>query len=68
MGQKPYVSALDGGKAIAQVRSPQYLMKRWASGSCRIVSTMSDEFNVYVGIGNVCVNRFRQGLKTALFG
>jgi len=49
MGQKPYIAEVEGGRVIAQVRSHQYLLKLLGiENEVRAVSTMSDEFNVYV--------------------
>lgn len=65
MGQKPYLSALDGGKAIAQVRSHKHLLKLLGvEDRARIVSTMSDEFNVYVESERLR-EQVRLALKTA---
>jgi Type I phosphodiesterase / nucleotide pyrophosphatase len=48
MGQKPYLSKLDGGKQIQQVRSYDKLLEiLGVAGRARFVATMSDEFNIY---------------------
>ena len=48
MGQKPFRSTLEGGKAIAQWRSLNQLLDILnARGTARAVSTMSDEFVIY---------------------
>jgi hypothetical protein len=49
MGQKPYLSDLEGGKQIQQVRSHAKLLEILAvKGRAKAVSTMSDEFTIYV--------------------
>jgi len=48
MGQKPYISTLEGGKQIQQLRSHAKLLEiLGVKGSARAVSTMSDEFTIY---------------------
>ena len=47
MGQKPFISELEGGKQIAQVRSHAKLLELLGvEKEARVVPTMSDEFNV----------------------
>ncbi len=49
MGQKPYLSDLEGGKQIQQVRSHAKLLEiLGVKGRAKAVSTMSDEFTIYV--------------------
>lgn len=48
MGQKPYISRLEGGKQIQQWRSlPKLIDILGVKDRARTVSTMSDEFNIY---------------------
>jgi hypothetical protein len=48
MGQKPYISNLEGGKQIQQLRSHSRLLEiLGVKGSARAVATMSDEFTIY---------------------
>jgi len=47
MGQKPYISDLEGGKQIQQVRSHEKLLEiLGVKDHARTVSTMSDEFTI----------------------
>jgi Type I phosphodiesterase / nucleotide pyrophosphatase len=65
MGQKPYVSHLDGGKAIQQVRSHAKLLEIiGVRDVARAVSTMSDEFTVYCDSGEI-LESTRRALETA---
>jgi hypothetical protein len=48
MGQKPYISSLNNGKPISQLRSLDRLMEiAGLNGRARALSTMSDQFNLY---------------------
>lgn len=48
MGQKPFKTALKGGKKIAQVRSLDRLLELLGvNGRATAVSMMSDQFNIY---------------------
>ncbi len=48
MGQKPYISHLEGGKQVQQLRSHDKLLGiLGVKEHARAVSTMSDEFNIY---------------------
>jgi Type I phosphodiesterase / nucleotide pyrophosphatase len=48
MGQQPFISQLRRGKHIAQLRSLERLLDIIdARGQARVLSTMSDQFNVY---------------------
>lgn len=49
MGQKPFVSQLRDGKPICQVRSLERLLEILGmQGKARALSTMSDQFNIYL--------------------
>lgn len=65
MGQKPFISSLEGGKQIAQLRSHAKLLEiLGVEREARFVPTMSDEFNIYCNSGEV-QTRIVQSLRAA---
>jgi len=63
MGQKPYRSALAGGKEISQWRSLPVLLDILGARSAKAISTMSDEFVIYAD--HATLPRIREMLEAA---
>ncbi len=68
MGQKPYISQLEGGKQIQQLRSHTKLLEiLGVEKQSRAVATMSDEFTIYPETPEVC-DRLYASLEQAWVG